>query len=173
MLLATARVLTALVLLLTLAGCGFQLRGTGPGVAVPDNWKSMYLVTNNPNSEFSREVVLRFAAHGVEWQQQPADANYLVRLGPERFSQRNLSLNADARAAEFELTMRANFSVQDREGKQVLPDSTATVVRQMENDPANVVGKAEEQRILKAEMRSELAQQIMRRIGFFAASQES
>ena len=162
-----------LTLLLTLAGCGFQLRGTGPGVAVPDNWKSMYLVTNNPNSEFGREVVLRFAAHGVEWQQKPADANYLVRLGPERFSQRNLSLNADARAAEFELTMRATFSVQDRDGKLVLPDSTATVVKQMENDPANVVGKAEEQRILKAEMRSELAQQIMRRIGFFAASQES
>ena len=156
-----------------LAGCGFQLRGTGPGVAVPDDWKSMYLVTNNPNSEFSREVMLRFAAHGVEWQADPADANYLVQLGPERFSQRNLSLNADARAAEFELTLRANFSVQDRDGKPVLPDSTATVVKQMENDPANVVGKAEEQRILKGEMRSELAQQIMRRIGFFAASQQS
>ncbi len=172
-LLFTARILIALTLLLALAGCGFQLRGTGPGVAVPENWKSMYLVTSNPNSEFSREVVLRFAAHGVEWQQKPTAANYLVRLGPERFSQRNLSLNADARAAEFELTMRATFSVQDRDGKTVLPESTATVVRQMENDPANVVGKAEEQRILKSEMRSELAQQIMRRIGFFAASQES
>ena len=32
------------------------------------------------------------------------------------------------------------------------------------------VGKAEEIRILKTEMRTELAQQIMRRIGFYAAS---
>ena len=156
-----------------LAGCGFQLRGTGPGVAVPEDWKSMYLVTNNPNSEFSREIILRFAAQGVEWTETSSAANYLVRLGPERFSQRNLSLNADARAAEFELTMRANFSVQNRKGEEVLPDTTATVIKQMENDPANVVGKAEEQRILKAEMRSELAQQIMRRIGFFAAAQQS
>lgn len=156
-----------------LAGCGFQLRGTGPGVAVPEEWRSMYLVTANPNSEFSREVIMRFAAHGVEWQENAADANYRVRLGPERFSQRNLSLNADARAAEFELTLRADFSVQDRDGREVLAESTATVVKQMENDPANVVGKAEEQRILKSEMRVELAQQILRRIAFFAAAQQT
>ena len=40
----------------------------------------------------------------------------------------------------------------------------------MENDPRNAMGKAEELRIHKNEMRTELAQQIMRRIGFFAAS---
>jgi LPS-assembly lipoprotein len=40
----------------------------------------------------------------------------------------------------------------------------------MENDPRNVVGKAEEIRLLKAEMRAELAQQIMRRIGFFVSN---
>jgi LPS-assembly lipoprotein len=32
------------------------------------------------------------------------------------------------------------------------------------------MGKSEEIRILKSEMRDELAQQIIRRIGFFAAS---
>ena len=85
---------------------------------------------------------------------------------------RNLSLNSDARAAEFELTMRATFSVQDIGNTQVMPDTTATVIKQMENDPANVVGKAEEMRLLKAEMRTELSQQIMRRIAFFAVSQQ-
>lgn len=161
LLLATACLVTA---------CGFQLRGTG-GVAVPDQWQSLYLVTGNPNSEFSRAVRTRFAANGIEWVDKE-EANYRVVLGPERFSQRNLSLNADARAAEFELTMRSTFSVRDSKGGEVLADTTATVINQMENDPQNVVGKAEEIRILKAEMRGELAQQIMRRIAFFAVSQE-
>jgi len=40
----------------------------------------------------------------------------------------------------------------------------------MENDPRNVVGKAEEIRILKDEMRTEIAQQIIRRIDFHVAS---
>jgi LPS-assembly lipoprotein len=153
-----------------LSACGFQLRGTGDsGTVVPDAWKSMHLVTGNPNSEFSRDVQTLFAANGVQWRDRE-DANYIVTVGPERFSQRNLSLNAEARAAEFELTMRARFSVHDADNIEVMPTADASVVRQMENDPRNVVGKAEEVRILKSEMRTELAQQIMRRIGFYAAS---
>ena len=153
-----------------LGACGFQLRGLGDDAAqLPDEWKSMYLVTGNPNGEFSREVSSRFAAQGVEWTDRQA-ANYLLTLGSEQFSQRNLSLNSEARVAEFELTMRAKFSVRDA-GNQVVIDTTeVSTIRQMENDPRNVVGKAEEIRILKAEMRADLARQIMRRIGFFATS---
>ena len=43
----------------------------------------------------------------------------------------------------------------------------------MENDPRNVVGKSEEIQLLRQEMRAELAQQIMRRIGFFATSSQA
>ena len=153
-----------------LSACGFHLRGTGDtGTNVPEAWKSMHLVTGNPNSEFSREVRTRFAANGVQWQER-ADANFIVVLNPERFSQRNLSLNSEARAAEFELTMSATFAVLDPDNNEVIPQTEATVIKQMENDPRNVVGKAEEVRLLQSEMRSELAQQILRRIGFFAAS---
>ena len=169
------RLIQALFLLssvMLLSACGFALRGTGD-VAVSEEWRSMHLITNNPNSEFSREVKARFAANGVEWQEDRENANYAVVLGPEQFNQRNLSLNSEARAAEFELSMRSTFSVKDSEGKAVLGDTTSTVVKQMENDPRNVVGKAEEIRILKAEMRGELAQQILRRIAFFAAAKES
>ncbi len=163
---------TALLFTLALlAGCGFQLRGTG-GTAVSNEWRSMYLATDNPNSEFSREVLTRFAANGIEWAKSPEEANYTVVLGPEHFNQRNLSLNSEARAAEFELTMSSNFSVTDSKGAEVMPRTTASVLKQMENDPRNVVGKAEEIRILKGEMRTELAQQILRRIAFFAGSKE-
>lgn len=153
-----------------LGACGFQLRGTGDeGASIPGAWKSMHLITGNPNGEFSREVQSRFAANGVDWKSRE-DASYRLLLGPERFSQRNLSLNAEARAAEFELTMRARFSVRDADNNEVIAETDVSTIKQMENDPRNVVGKAEEIRILKTEMRRELAQQIMRRIGFFAAS---
>jgi LPS-assembly lipoprotein len=154
-----------------LAGCGFQLRGVGDNAAqLPDDWKSMHMVTNNPNGEFSRAVKSRFAAHGIEWTDRDS-ANYLLSLGPEQFSQRNLSLNSEARVAEFELTMRAKFSVTQAGNAVVIDTTEVATIRQMENDPRNVVGKSEEIRILKAEMRADLARQIMRRIGFFATSQ--
>jgi len=167
--------LTRFVLLLglscLLAACGFQLRGSSSATALPEAWKNLYLDTGNPNSEFSRELQARFSANGIVWAEERDQAAFILRLGPDRFSQRNLSLNSEARAAEFELTLQSRFTVLKPEGgAPVIEPSNAVVVKQMENDPRNVVGKAEEIRILKGEMRGELAQQILRRIGFFAAN---
>jgi LPS-assembly lipoprotein len=155
-------------LLCFLSACGFQLRGAG-GNSVPESWRKMYLITNNPNGELSRELQSIFTANGVQWLERE-EANYLVKIGPEKFRQRNLSLNAQARAAEFELTLSTQFAVLDAQGAEVIELSDASIVKQMENDPRNVVGKAEEIRILRAEMRTELIQQILRRIGYFAVS---
>jgi len=44
--------------------------------------------------------------------------------------------------------------------------SRATVNRQMLNDPRNVVGKTEELRLLREEMRRDLAAQIVRRVSY-------
>ncbi|MEH6608840.1 MAG: LPS assembly lipoprotein LptE [Halioglobus sp.] len=163
------RLTMILGLTLFITGCGFQLRGDNTATALPPSWQQMSLVTANPNSEFSREVQARFSANGIVWVGKD-EAAYILKLGPEGFSQRNLSLNAEARAAEFELTMKTNFSVLAASGAEEIGNSDAIVIKQMENDPRNVVGKSEEVRILKTEMRTELAQQIMRRIGFYAAS---
>jgi len=158
----------ALSFLCLLSACGFQLRGS-TGNSVPESWRKMHLITTNPNSELSREVQSTFAANGVQWVDKE-EANYLLKIGNERFKQRNLSLNAQARAAEFELTLLTTFTVLDAQGKDVMEASDASVIKQMENDPRNVVGKAEEVRILRAEMRTELVQQILRRIGYYAIS---
>jgi LPS-assembly lipoprotein len=51
-----------------------------------------------------------------------------------------------------------------------MAETTVSVVRQMENDPRNVVGKAGEMRLTQDEMRAKLAEQILLRISFYAAS---
>ncbi|NND69907.1 MAG: hypothetical protein HKN19_20115 [Halioglobus sp.] len=165
--------LTCLLAVIGLLGaCGFQLRGTGlAGTMLPEDWKSMNLVIGNPNSELSREITTRFAANGIAWVER-SDASYQLRVGPERFSQQNLSLNSEARAAEFELTLKTEFTVADSAGRVVMEKADAVVIKQMENDPRNVVGKSEEIALLRGEMRGELADQMLRRIGFFAASDE-
>ena len=153
-----------------LAACGFQLRGTGSGgAALPASWKTMHLATGNPNSEFSQAVRNVFAANDIVWVDR-GDTGYTLALGPEKFTQTNLSLNKEARVSQYELTMQAAFSVRGSDRAEVMPETVASVTRQMENDPRNAMGKSEEIRILKSEMRNELAQQIIRRIGFFAAS---
>lgn len=163
----------SLALLSTLGACGFQLRGLegGSGSALPVSWRSMHLNTNHPDSELSRAVETTFSANGVRWLTRDT-ANYRLQLGPEQFSQRNLSMNAQARPAEFDLVMRADFIVLDHRGQVAMPRTMASVNKQMENDPQNVVGKVEEVRMLRGELRGELARQILRRISFFAANAE-
>jgi LPS-assembly lipoprotein len=163
------RLAALLALALALGACGFQLRGTGSGSALPVSWRSMYLASDSENSELTRVLRATFAANGVTWVER-SEAGYILRLGPERFSQQNLSVNAQARAAEFDLQMQARFEVLAADGSPVMPASTGAVNKQMENDPRNVVGKAEEVRILRNELRTELASQIFRRISFYAAS---
>ena len=131
----------------------------------------MHLLADSPNSEFARVLRSTFAASGVRWVDR-GSANYELRVGPERFSQRNLSVNAQARAAEFDLQMSVEFLVRRPGGEVVMLRTTAAANKQMENDPRDVVGKTEEVRVLRAELRSELAAQVLRRISFFAASGE-
>ncbi|MEM6486441.1 MAG: LPS assembly lipoprotein LptE [Pseudomonadota bacterium] len=157
--------------LVILTACGFQLRGTGGGSGLPQDWRSFHLLSSNPNSELARIMESTLTQNGVTLMSRE-QASYLLRLGPEQFNQRNLSVNAQARAAEFDLQMSANFQVFDQQGEVVMPQSRAGVNKQMENDPQNVVGKAEEVRILRGELRLELAAQIYRRISFFAANSD-
>lgn len=162
------RVAVAFLTLGLLAACGFQLRGTG-STNVPDEWKRMHLITRNPNSEFTQALVGRFAAFGVQWSEAD-EANFSLLLGSERFEQRNLSLNAEARVSEIELTMSSSFEVKDAAThEEVMASITVSVVKQMESNPRNVVGKEGELRLIQEEMRHELADQIMRRIAFYAA----
>ncbi|MEZ5572204.1 MAG: LPS assembly lipoprotein LptE [Halioglobus sp.] len=158
---------------LTLFACGFQLRGSDANrTAIPQEWKSMHLVSGNPNGEFSRNVTALFAANGVEWTDR-ADAKFSLVLNPERFSQRSLSLNSEARVAEYELTMSSQFSVIDSSNQEVIPTTSVSVIKQMENDPRNVVGKEGEVQLIQNEMRYELAEQIMRRIRFHAVRSQA
>ena len=93
---------------------------------------------------------------------EEGDAMLTLVLQPEQFTQRNVSLTSQARAAELELTLFADFTVNQQESEPIY--ARATVTRQMLNDPRNVVGKTEEIRLLREEMRRDLADQIARRI---------
>jgi LPS-assembly lipoprotein len=96
------------------------------------------------------------------------EAMLALTLQPEQFSQRNVSLTAQARAAELELTLAADFTLVQPERDRI--DARATVTRQMLNDPRNVVGKTEEIRLLREEMRRDLAAQIARRLSHSLAN---
>lgn len=156
--------------LLFFAGCGFQLKGsdTENGEAQLDGM-TIQLISSRSRSELTREVSRALTAIGlVLVTDAEQEALLVLTLQPEQFSQRNVSLTAQARAAELELTLAADFTLVQPERDRI--DARATVIRQMLNDPRNVVGKTEEIRLLREEMRRDLAAQIARRLSHSLAN---
>ena len=148
-------------ILMCLAGCGFQLKGSDAARSAQIEGMTLQLISSQPRSELTREVSRALSATGLMLLEE-GDAMLTLTLQPEQFTQRNLSLTAQARAAELELTLFADFTLNQQASDQI--DARATVTRQMLNDPRNVVGKTEEIRLLREEMRRDLADQIARRI---------
>ena len=149
-------------ILMCLAGCGFQLKGTDAASSSAKlEGMTLQLISSQPRSELTREVSRALSATGLMLLEE-GDAMLTLVLQPEQFTQRNVSLTAQARAAELELTLFADFTLNQQESDPI--DARATVTRQMLNDPRNVVGKTEEIRLLREEMRRDLADQIARRV---------
>ena len=148
--------------LMCLAGCGFQLKGSDAASSSAKlEGMTLQLMSSQPRSELTREVSRALSAAGLILLEE-GDATLTLRLQPEQFTQRNLSLTAQARAAELELTLFADFTLNQQASDPI--EARATVTRQMLNDPRNVVGKTEEMRLLREEMRRDLADQIARRV---------
>ena len=145
-----------------LMSCGFQLKGTGSSESMGLQGLELRLVSVQPRSDLTREVSRELSNAGAVLT-DATDPALQLTLQAEQFSQRNVSLTAQARAAELELTLSVDFVLEQTE--QDPTDARATVTRQMLNDPRNIVGKTEELRLLREEMRRDLAAQIVRRIG--------
>lgn len=153
----------AILLICSLMGCGFQLKGT-PGS--PDSpslaGTELVLISSQPRGELTTALREQLRLQGMVFGEKTTEG-LVLRLGGERFQQRNLSLTAQARAAEVELTMIASVAL-SQGATELIVESDAQVVRQFLDDPLNVVGKTEELRLLREEMRQDLAAQIIRRI---------
>ena len=159
---ALGRWLCLSAILTCLAGCGFQLKGSDAASSSAKlEGMTLQLISSQPRSELTREVSRALSATGLMLLEE-GDAMLTLVLQPEQFMRRNVSLTAQTRAAELELTLSADFTLNQQESDPI--DARATVTRQMLNDPRNVVGKTEEIRLLREEMRRDLADQIARRV---------
>lgn len=157
----------ACLLSMVLSGCGFQLKGTPVGedgttaLGRSLHGQVVRLASRQPRSDLTAMLSQQLTYAGAQLDASDG-ATLLLNLGEERFDQRNLSLTTQARSAEVELTMSTQITL--TQGNRVLINSdTVSVVRQFYNDPRNVVGKNEELRLLRNEMRQDLAAQIIRR----------
>ncbi|MGD9660869.1 MAG: LPS assembly lipoprotein LptE [Porticoccaceae bacterium] len=161
---STALVRSCLALFLSTAvvsGCGWQLRGAG---MIPEDLKTLHVVSRDPNGKLSRELARALRSAGVEVPASTADAQLSLVITQERSLVRVATVNENARVSEQELTEEATFMVVDKEGIQAVPLSTVTVQRIFEYNEDNVLATQDERELIRKEMRRDLISQMLNRL---------
>lgn len=154
--------LSAVVLMMTIiTGCGFRLQGNTP---LPFD---TLLVSIPDNTAFGADIrrAIRAASPSTKLindPSQPYQAS-LQQIGESRTA-REISLNAQGRVEEYELTLTYTFRLVAANSEVILPDTTMVVQRNMPFDDRVVQAKEGEQATLFKQMQTSLVSRIMRRI---------
>jgi LPS-assembly lipoprotein len=145
-------------LLVTLAGCGFHLRGTAD---VP--FQTLYL----PNSDSGIALDLRrYVQAGTRARvvDDPKQAEAILAFTEENREKNILSLTSAGRVSEFQLKYRVGFRVHDGKGGDYVPQTSIALTRDITFADTDVLAKEAEEQLLFRDMQSDMVQQIMRRI---------
>ncbi|WDZ96776.1 LPS assembly lipoprotein LptE [Herbaspirillum sp. WKF16] len=150
--------LAMLAACLTLAACGFHLRG-----AADLPFKTIYM-DFAPNSPVGVELKRNLAASGAQVvdDRDGAEANLKV-LNDTRGNQ-VLTLNTNGRVREYALFQYFTFSVSDAKGAVIIPPTAITLRRVITYDENQALAKQSEEALLYRDMQSDLVQQILRRL---------
>jgi len=144
---------------LSLAGCGFQLRGTAD---LP--FKTIYMPpATQPGValDLRRNIQAGTRTTVVD---DPKLAEAVLEFTQESREKVILSLAATGRVREFELQYRVSFRVHDNKGGEFLPSSTVLLKRAVTFNDTDILAKEKEDQLIYRSMESDMVQQIMRRL---------
>jgi LPS-assembly lipoprotein len=156
------------IAVLSLSACGFALRGNE---SFSTELTNLQLSIEQPSSEFARLLRGSLESAGVSLnlidsigtaESQSGIAILLVTN--EQVVSRPVTVNARARAAQYELRMSITIAL-GKNASYIIEPESLVVQRIYFEDIENISGNREEVEIISAEMRRELVGQLIRRLG--------
>jgi LPS-assembly lipoprotein len=148
----------AAALLLALAGCGFQLRGTA---SVPFDTVFVPGATGGIALDLKRNIQAGTRAKVVD---DPKQAEAVLQFLQESRQKVILSLSGTGRVREYRLIYRVGFRVHDGKGAEYVQPTTIELSRDITFNDSDVLAKESEEGLLMRDMQSDMVQQIMRRL---------
>jgi LPS-assembly lipoprotein len=154
------RLLPIIITLLLLSACGFTLRGS-EYQALSTNIQQLELTYNSSSNELAQILRRRLIASGVEIIDN--SSNYKLTLGNEQNIERVVSVNRNARAGEYELTLISSLQLESN-GEPVIATEIISLDQIYAADPTNAAAKTNESELVLNELRQTLVEQIMSRL---------
>lgn len=147
---------------LTLSACGFHLRGSQ--VATSASYSRLY-IDSVAASNISAEVRSQLGVADKTITATSGEAEYTLRLENESVQRSVLTVSAvTGKVEEYQISVSVKMSVSDQKGESLLVDEGIRVVRDYAFDEDAVLGKFEEEQVLRKELIQRAASQIIRRL---------
>lgn len=153
-----SRLIALLALTLSLAACGFQLRGRA---SLP--FETLFVAGGSP--AFAADLRRAISAGSrTQLASGPVDAQAVLQVSGENREKRILSLSSAGRVREYLLVYRVEFRLHDNQNRDLLPSQTIELRRDMTYDDALVLSKESEEVLLYQDMQKDAISQILRRL---------
>lgn len=148
--------------LMGLSACGFQLRQA-------PNYPFRTLYTGLPEaSVFGQELKRNISVSGrvevINDPKQVERADVIFDLLQELQEKVILSRTSAGAVREFQLRFRIRFKLRTRDGIEVIPDTELVQDRDISFSETAALSKETEEGLLYRDMRSDLVQQVLRRL---------
>ena len=144
--------------LLLLTACGFHLRGQ-----VGMSFQSIYLTAPNLNSPFVNELRRNLVANKVSLASGAEQSDVVLNIVSEYTEKQVLSLGGDGRVNEYRLIYRVSLRAYNQQ-QEWIPAEDMSLRRDFSYDDTQILAKEAEETLLYQSMRTDMVQQIVRRL---------
>ncbi len=151
------KIALAFALTIFLAACGFHLRGEAH---MPFN--ALYIEA--APSLLIAELKSSLKANHVQLTEKSDEADVILNIASEYPEKQILTLGGSGRVSEYQLRYRLSLRAYDKNQREWLPAAELTTSRDFSYDDAQILVKESEETLLYQNMRSDMVQQILRRL---------
>lgn len=154
----STKLLILTMIALLLSGCGFHLRGQ---LDLPPQLQEMTVSGHDDYSELVVALKQQLEAAGITLSEEAPITLFIVK---EEDDKQRVSVSKTVYFDEYQLISRATFELRDRAATALTLPETVTSQVVYQDDASNPASKSNEENILRRELQTSLALQILRRV---------
>ena len=149
-----------LSLCLTLAACGFHLRGM---LSLPASMQKLTVLSLSNDSPLVPTLTSALQVAGVDVV-PPGQAPFTLTILTDDFTSSIGSISASTNTRQYSLSYRVSIQLNDKDGTIVIAPSTLQTYRTLTVDANMILGSNSQEFTLKQEMREDIVQKVLAQI---------
>ena len=152
--------LAAILACLAIAGCGYQLQGA---LTTPPAMERTYIAAADRHTDFYRDFRSALGRSGVTLVDSATDATATFTISFDQTGQRVLSVSARNVPTEYEVYYTIEYALDDG-ARSLLQPQSLTLTRDYTYDSTLVLGKAQEEALLRDAIVKDLVRIVLKQI---------